>query len=104
MGSRPAGCCGASLGVWLRVTTAETSRSTAFDTLAVTVRDGAGLVLGTLGTFSNLDASEGWVRRTFDLSAFQGRTVSLHFHASEDYSLQTSFLVDDAAVRRGREL
>ncbi len=94
----PAGACSASLTFWLRVTTAETSRSTAFDTLAVTVRDGAGGVLGTLATFSNLDASDGWVQQTFDLTAFQGRTVRVHFHALEDYSLQTSFLVDDAAV------
>ncbi|HEX7623272.1 MAG TPA: S8 family serine peptidase [Anaeromyxobacteraceae bacterium] len=94
----PAGACSASLSFWLRVTTAETSRSTAFDTLTVTVHDAAGLALGTLATFSNLDASEAWSRRTYDLSAFQGRTVRLHFRAVEDYSLQTSFLVDDAAV------
>jgi hypothetical protein len=37
--------------------TAETSRSTAFDVLTVTVRDTAGTVLGTLASYSNLDAS-----------------------------------------------
>ncbi|GEJ58051.1 S8 family serine peptidase [Anaeromyxobacter diazotrophicus] len=94
----PAGACGASFSFWLQVTTAETSASTAFDTLTVTVRDGAGSLLGTLGAFSNLDASSGWTQWRFDLSAWRGRTIRLHLHAAEDPTLQTSFLVDDAAV------
>ncbi|HEX8908325.1 MAG TPA: S8 family serine peptidase, partial [Anaeromyxobacteraceae bacterium] len=94
----PAGACGATLDFWLRVTTAETSTSTAFDTLTVTVRDGGGDLLGTLATYSNLDASSSYARRQLDLSAYAGRTIRVHFHAVEDPSLQTSFLVDDAAV------
>ena len=33
-----------------------------------------------------------------DLSAFAGQTGTLKFTATEDASLQTSFVVDDAAV------
>lgn len=94
----PADACSAALSFWLRVTTAEASSTTAFDTLEVTVRDPAGEVLATLGTWSNLDASSAWAEQVFDLSPWRGRTVRLWLHAAEDASLQTSFLVDDAAV------
>ncbi len=93
----PAAACSATLGFWLQITTAETTTSIAYDTLTVTVRDTAGTVLGTLATYSNLNRS-GWTQRSFDLTAYRGQTVRLQFHGVEDGSLQTSFLVDDAAV------
>jgi immune inhibitor InhA-like protein len=63
----------------------------------VTVRNAAGAVT-TLATFSNLDRSAGYVRRSFDLSAFKGQAITIQLQGTEDASLQTSFLVDDAAV------
>jgi subtilisin family serine protease len=94
----PTGACSAALTFWLRVTTSETSASTAFDTLTVTVRDVSEDLLGTLATYSNLEASDSYAEQRLDLSVFAGRTIRIHFHAVEDTSLQTSFLVDDAAV------
>jgi len=66
--------------------------------MTVTVRNSSGTVLGTLATYSNLNASSGYVQRSFDLAAFKGQTVRLQFHGVENGSLATSFLVDDAAV------
>jgi hypothetical protein len=94
----PAGACSATFSFWLWITTAETTTTTAFDTLSVTVRNSAGTVLSTLATFSNLDKSAGYVQRSFDLSTFKGQTVRLQFHGVEDSSLQTSFLIDDTAL------
>jgi hypothetical protein len=37
-------------------------------------------------------------KRTFDLSAYAGQTVTLEFTGSEDYTKQTSFVVDDTAI------
>jgi subtilase family protein/Big-like domain-containing protein/peptidase inhibitor I9 len=93
----PAGACSATLSFWLSITTSETTTTTAFDRLAVTVRNAAGAVT-TLATFSNLDRSAGYVRRSFDLSAFKGQAITIQLQGTEDASLQTSFLVDDAAV------
>ncbi|MBI5070294.1 MAG: S8 family serine peptidase [Deltaproteobacteria bacterium] len=93
----PAAACSATFSFWLQITTAETTTTTAYDTLTVTVRSSSGTVLGTLATYSNLSRS-GWTLRSFDLSAWKGQTVRLQFHGVEDGSLQTSFLVDDAAV------
>jgi kumamolisin len=93
----PAGACSATLSFWLSITTSETTTTTAFDHLTVTVRNAAGAVT-TLAAFSNLDRSAGYVQRSFDLSAFKGQAIMLQLQGTEDASLQTSFLVDDAAV------
>ncbi len=93
----PAGACSATFSFWLQITTAETTTTTAYDTLTVTVRNTAGTVLGTLATYSNLNKT-GWTQKSFDLSAYTGQAIRLQFHGVEDSSLQTSFLIDDAAV------
>ncbi|HET7825303.1 MAG TPA: S8 family serine peptidase [Anaeromyxobacter sp.] len=96
--SIPAGACTATLSFWLWITTSETTTTTAFDTLTVTVETTGGAVLSTLARFSNLDRSSTYVQRTFDVGAFKGQTVVIRFHGVEDVSLQTSFLVDDTAL------
>ncbi len=94
----PADACSASFSFWLRIATSETSTSSVFDTLTVTVRNTSGTVLGTLATYSNLNRSSGYLQRTFDLSAYEGQAVRLQLHGVENGSLATSFIVDDAAV------
>ncbi|HEY1133010.1 MAG TPA: S8 family serine peptidase, partial [Nocardioides sp.] len=84
----PAGTT-ATLTFKLRVTTQE--GSTPYDFLRVS----AG---GTqVASFSNADASSGYVSRTVTLTGVSG-TVPLTFTSSEDPSLATSFLVDDVSV------
>ncbi|WP_107090639.1 hydrolase [Streptomyces sp. WM6378] len=95
----PAGCA-ASLAFQLHIDTAETS-STAYDTLKVQVLNGSGTVLGTLATYSNVNAASGYAPRTFDLGAYAGQTVTLKFTATEGSKLQTSFVVDDTALTVG---
>ena len=94
----PAGACSATLSFWLKITTAETTTTTAYDKLTVTVRDGAGTVLSTLATYSNLNKSTTYVQKTFDLTSFKGQTVRIQFHGTEDVTLQTSFFIDDTAL------
>lgn len=89
--SIPAGCT-ATLTFWLHIDTAESTTTTMFDRL--TVAAGA----TTLGTFSNLNRAAGYVQRTFNVSAFAGQTVLIKFTGTEDSSLQTSFVIDDAAL------
>jgi Zn-dependent metalloprotease len=86
----PAGCK-ATLSFWLHIDTAETG-STAYDKLTVSANG------TTLKTYSNVDAATGYTQRSIDLSAYAGQTVTLKFNGVEDSSLQTSFVIDDAAV------
>ena len=95
--SIPAGACSATLSFWLWITTAETTTTTAFDVLTVTVTPAGGAAT-TLATFSNLNRSTTYVQRTFDVGAFKGQTVTIGFRGVEDTSLQTSFIVDDTAL------
>jgi hypothetical protein len=94
----PSSLTSATLAFWLHVDTAETTTTTAYDTLKVQVRNSSGTVLGTLATYSNLNAATGYVQRTFDLSAYKGQTIQIYFLGSEDSSQQTSFVLDDVSL------
>jgi Thermolysin metallopeptidase, alpha-helical domain/Putative Ig domain len=90
----PVGCTASTLSFWLRITTAETTTTTAFDRLTVSAGG------QTLGSFSNLNASN-YTQRTFAVGQFAGQTVTVTFTGTEDISLQTSFFVDDTALNAG---
>src|SRR5512146_457052 len=93
--SIPSNATGASLSFWLHIDTAETSTTSAFDTLALQVRNSSGTVLSTLKTFSNLNKNTGFAQQSFDLTSFKGQTIQINFVGTEDASLQTSFVLDD---------
>ncbi|HVK27440.1 MAG TPA: M4 family metallopeptidase, partial [Nocardioides sp.] len=95
----PATATTASLSFWIAIDTAETTTGTAYDTAKVQIVDGT--TTSTLATYSNLNKSTGYVQKTFDLSAYKGKTVTLKFLMNEDSSLQTSFVVDDTAINVG---
>ena len=86
-----------TLSYWVRVDSAETSSSTAYDKLSVQVRDGA-YGTYTLKTHSNMEKGRGWVQHTVDVSRFAGRTVTLQFRGVEDSSAWTAFSLDDLAL------
>ncbi|WP_328744550.1 immune inhibitor A [Streptomyces sp. NBC_00285] len=94
----PSGCTTATLSFYLHVDTAETTTSTAYDTLKVQVLDSSGTVLGTLATYSNLNAATGYTQRSFSLASYAGQTVTLKFTGTEGSTLQTSFVIDDTAL------
>lgn len=87
----PAGCSAYTLSFYLKISTAETTTTTAYDKL--TVQAGA----TTLQVFSNLNAG-GYTQRSYDLGAFAGQTVTLTFTGAEDSGLETSFVIDDTAL------
>ncbi|MFI1104907.1 hydrolase [Streptomyces melanogenes] len=94
----PAGCTSAKLSFYLHVDTAETTTTTAYDTLKAQVVNGSGTVLSTLATYSNLNAAGGYTQRTFDLGGYAGQTVTVKFTGTEGSQLQTSFVIDDTAL------
>ncbi|SCE69143.1 Serine protease, subtilisin family [Micromonospora viridifaciens] len=96
--SLPAGCSSYTLSFWLHIDTAETTSSTAYDTLKVQVLNGSGAVLATLATYSNLNKNTGYAQKSFNLGAYAGQTIQIKFTGVEDWLLQTSFVLDDTAV------
>ena len=83
--------CNATFSFWLHVDTAKTS-GTAQDKLTVTANS------TTLATYSNLNAANGYVQETFNLSSFAGQKVTLKFNGVETSGAQTSFVIDDTAL------
>ena len=39
------------------------------------------------------------MQRSFDLAAYKGQTVQLHFLGTEGSTVATSFLIDDVSVK-----
>ncbi|OLO30084.1 peptidase M4 family protein [Streptomyces sp. MNU77] len=79
------------LTFWLRVSTQESGYA-AYDTLKVKING------TTLATYSNANASSGYVQKTVDLSAYKGQSVKLEFAGAEDTYLSTIFLLDQIAI------
>jgi hypothetical protein len=94
----PSTATSANLVFWLHIDTAETTTTTAFDVLTVQVLNSANTVIGTLGSFSNLNKAAGYQQHTFSVLSFKGQTVKIRFIGTEDTSLQTSFVLDDVAL------
>jgi aminopeptidase S len=86
----------ASLSLWLKVTSAETTTTTAYDTLKVQVVSGT--TTTTLATYSNLNKGSTYVQKTLNMTPYVGKTVTLKVVGAEDSSLATSFFVDDFSV------
>ncbi|GAA4833159.1 putative Ig domain-containing protein [Kitasatospora terrestris] len=87
----PTGCSTYTFSFWLHIDSAS-STTTVFDKLTVTANG------TTLATYSNVNAAAGYQQRTFDLSGYAGRSVTLKFTGAEDYTKQTSFVLDDVNV------
>jgi hypothetical protein len=96
----PASANTATLSLWLHIDTAETS-TTAYDTLKIQILNSAGTLLATPATYSNTDHATGYSQHTFNLAAYIGQTITLKFTGSEDYTKQTSFVLDDTALTTG---
>ena len=96
--SIPASAHGVTLAFWLRLSTDETTTTSAHDKLYVQIRDKTGKVLKTLATYSNLDSTGEWVQKTFDVSAYAGQDVQVFFRMIEDQGKATSFQLDDVTL------
>jgi hypothetical protein len=91
---------GASYTFWLNVTTSE-SGSIVYDRLFVEVRSTSGALLSTLATYSNVNATTigNYSQKSFSLASWRGQTVRVQFRATTDFSLPTSFRVDDVSLK-----
>jgi hypothetical protein len=94
----PSTAASATLSFWVRIDSAETTTSIAYDKLNVQVSTNGGSTYTTLATYSNLNENPTYVQKSFDLTAYKGLSVRVRLYATEDSSLQTSFVVDDTAL------
>ena len=85
---------------WLNITTSEAC-CTAYDFMYAEVRSTSGALLSTLGTWTNANSGTAGVysQKSFSLAAWRGQTVRVQFRATTDFSLSTSFRIDDGSLR-----
>jgi Subtilase family/Peptidase inhibitor I9 len=87
----------AELSVYLWVVTKD-KKPSANDVLTIEFRDGAGVLLETLGTFSNLDANPTYAQRRFDVTRYRGTTIRISFTGIQSQGPPTWFLLDDVGL------
>jgi hypothetical protein len=95
--SIPAGCSTYQASFWLHIDTGWTG-ATVHDTMTVQILSSSGTVLGTLATFSNLNAGTGYTQYSYNLSAYAGQSVTLKFTGKQVSDTETSFVIDDTAL------
>ncbi|MCI0606291.1 Ig-like domain-containing protein [bacterium] len=100
----PAEVCAASLSFWQSIDTAETTATSANDTVKIQINvkkpNGSFGSWVTLATYSNLEATgmNIYTQKSIDLMTYAGKTVKIRFQGIENSSLQTTFLFDDIAL------
>ncbi len=94
----PSTVTSATLKFWLKVSSAETTTTNAYDTLKVQVRSSTGAVLATLATYSNLNKGTVFLEKSFDMLAYKGQTVRIFFEGIEGSTVATSFVIDDVTL------
>src|SRR5215467_6832607 len=89
-----------NLTFWFNCSSQE-SATTAYDFLYVEVRNTSGTLLQTLATYSNKDKTTAgnYSQKSFSLAAYRGQTVRLQFRCTTDFSLSTTFRIDDVSLQ-----
>ena len=84
---------------WLNITSNE-SGSTPYDYLYAEVRSTSGTLLSTLATYTNAQETTpgSYSQKSFSLAAWRGQTVRIQFRATTDFTLPTSFRIDDVSL------
>jgi thermitase len=86
-----------TLSYWWYMTTQETSHP--WDYLYVRLYNTSGGLIATLRTWNDGSGAGVWRQDSISLAAYAGQTVRVHFGATTDGSLTTSFFVDDVSLR-----
>ncbi len=93
----PSNSTSATLTYYWNMATQETG-TTKYDYLYARVQNSSGTNLATLETRSNADVQNTWTKSTFNLAAYKGQTVRIHFQGTTDRLYPTSFFVDDVSL------
>lgn len=89
------------LSFYLWVVT-KNKKLSAADVLSIEIRDKGGVLLETLGTYSNLDACSTYLKRQFDVTRYRGATIRISFTGVQNQGPPTWFLLDDVALNAWR--
>lgn len=86
-----------TLSYWWYMSTQETTHP--WDYMRVRLYNTSGALVATLRTWNDGSGANVWRQDSISLASYAGQTLRLHFSATTDSSLTTSFFVDDVSVR-----
>jgi thermitase len=86
-----------TLKYWWYMTSSE-GTTTAYDYLRVRLYNSSGALVATLKTRSNKDTRSTWVQDSISVASYAGQTLTIKFEVTTDFSLTTSFFVDDVEL------
>lgn len=90
------------VSVWLSyywyMDTDEDAIGQEYDHFYTRIRDTDGGTLRDLEHLTNLSTENTWALSAFDITEFKGQTVQVYLNATTDYTLHTSFYVDDVST------
>jgi thermitase len=87
-----------ALSYWWYLTTQE-SGSTPYDYFRVRLYNSSGTLIATPRTFTNASGAGLWRQDALSLASYAGQTVRIEFSATTDFSLPSSFFVDDVSLK-----
>jgi hypothetical protein len=94
----PANARSANLNFYLWVISAESTAKPTNDSLKVQIQDTSGVVLSTVATYTYVDKTNGYVRKTLDLLPYKGQTIRIYIVGEEDSEIYSWFFVDDVTL------
>jgi PKD repeat protein len=94
----PSGYSSATLTFYLHTTTTETTTTKADDVLYVRIYNASGTLLATPVTYSNLNATSGYVQETVDMTPYIGQKVQIDFVGVNNATLETTWDLDDTSL------
>jgi hypothetical protein len=85
---------------WVNITSSE-SGAIPYDYLYAEVRSTSGGLLATLATYTNANETTlgNYSQKSFSLASWRGQTVRVQFRATTDFTLPTSFRIDDISLK-----
>jgi subtilisin family serine protease len=86
-----------TLKYWWYMTTQE-SGSTVYDRLQVRVLNSAGTLIATPRVWSNASGPGLWRQDSLAMGAYAGQQLTIEFRATTDFSLPSSYFVDDVSL------
>jgi hypothetical protein len=89
-----------NLTFWFNCSSQE-GTTQAYDFLYVEVRNTSGTLLQTIATYSNRNKTTAgnYSQKSLSLAAYRGQTIRLQFRCTTDFSLSTTFRIDDVSLR-----
>lgn len=95
----PSNTCAATLNFYLKLKTAESNTANKYDKFHVRVYDLLGNLLSTVVTYDSTQKSDRTFKlKTVDLTSYKGQTVRIAFYSDEDFSLASTWYVDNAQI------